>query len=154
MRQRNIFCFVLIKKQLDGDQAEPIKRLVSVFTDGAWDMAFAEYKGFSRPKLVVAQRHKPQAVMISAKGRVGVLGSNFNGAEDSIPMGTSDAALFSSANAIATIDGYVYAAGGWRSVCRRTEPGKWENLADRQTLPMPIATKSGLNVDGFSVIDG
>ena len=154
VRQKNIFYFSLIKRQEDGDETEPAKRLVSVFTDGAGNMAYSEYTKFSRPRLAVAHKPKSQAIMISAKGHVAVLGGNFNGLEDRIPLGKPDTPLNTSAHALVAIDGYVYAVGPWRAVCRRLEPGKWENLADRKTLPEPKPNSYGSSDDGFDVIDG
>lgn len=154
VRRNDIFCFLLIQKKEGGDQGEPATRLVSVFNDGSGDVGFGEYTGFELPKISVSRNPEEQAIMISLDGDVAVLGGGENDLEKKIPMGKRNSALLSSAVGIATIDGDIYAVGGWRSVCRRIGSGKWQNLADRASLPESKGTKNGLDNGGFSVIDG
>lgn len=137
----------------EGDETEPLKRLVNVFDDGSSEVGYAEYTGFTRPQIATSQHPKEQAVMIASNGSVAVLGGGESDLEKKIPMRRSGGALFTNVAGLATIDGHVYVAGGWRLVCRRLGPGNWENLADRATLPMPTGDH-GLNNGGFDVIDG
>lgn len=134
----------------------PTKRLVSIFTDGELDMSCGEYDSeyFGLARLTVVQRPIEQAIMVGLDGDVAALGSGVNDAEDSIPMGKADTPLFSSAHAIANIDGYAYVVGPWRTICRRTAPDVWENLAHRTSLPRPEPDKFGSTDDGFDCIAG
>jgi hypothetical protein len=53
-----------------------------------------------------------------------------------------------------TIGGYVYAAGGRRSVCRREGPNQWVKMWD-ESLPLPKVKKTpDYNRFGFEAIDG
>lgn len=153
VRNKDAFSFVCIKATKGKVGDEPNKRLINVFIDSG-DVEFIEYTGFAQPLLTVARKPLEQAVMVGIDGDVAVLGSGKHGLETEIPMGRDETPLFTSAAAIATIDGYVYAAGNWRTVCRRTAAGVWENIADRKTLSIPERNENGSNDDGFDAIDG
>ncbi len=153
VRSKVALSFICIKATNGTVEEEPNKRLVNVFLDTG-EVEFTEYTGFAHPSLTVARKPLEQAVMVGIDGVVAVLGSGIHGLETEIPMGSDETPLFTSASAIATIDGIVYAAGNWRTVCRRTAAGVWENMADRKTLPIPERNQHGSNDDGFDVIDG
>lgn len=153
--KKNAFYFVLLKRKRRGD-ADPDKRLVSVIVGDEEEMEFSEYDGeyFDLPKVAAAQYPNDQAVMVGLEGDVAVLGAEINDAEESIPIGTPALPLNTSANAIATIDGYVYVVGAWRSVCRRTKADTWENLARRDSIPSPKPAADGFSDGGFNAIAG
>ncbi|NHZ65611.1 hypothetical protein [Massilia genomosp. 1] len=153
VRSKHAFSFACIEAVDDFAVEEPNKRMVNVFTDTG-EIDYKEYTGFAWPFLAVARQPLEQAVMVGARGGVAVLGSGQRGMEAAIPMGSATAALVTSVNALATIDGLVYAAGPWRAVCRRTACGVWESLAGRDTLPEPERDAHGSNDEGFDVIDG
>lgn len=153
IRNKSAFSFLCIRHTEGVVKAEPNKRIVNLFTDSG-RIGYAEFSGFSRPLLTVARQPLEQAVMISAHGDVAVLGGGEKGMKEAIPMGRAETPLFTSAQAMTTINGLVYLAGAWRCICRRTSTGAWENLADRTTLPVPERNKHGSNQDGFDAIDG
>jgi hypothetical protein len=150
VRSRRIYSFVGI--QIERGDLEPDKRLVTFFPDERVGnkVGVSEYTGFRSPKLVIARKPKEQALMVARDGTVGVLGGGDDGMEKSIPMGNDDLPISSTVHALAAIDGHVYAAGGWRSVCYRESAGHWISL--RKTLPPP--TEASQPNSGFSGIDG
>lgn len=73
--------------------------------------------------------------------------------EQPIPRG-KNGAVDTTVRALATIDGYVYAVGSWRSVARRVGPNQWESVADRQgSMPSPKPNSWGSTNTGFDAID-
>ena len=154
VRSRNAFSFVVLESR--DDNSEPEKVLINYFPHDppGERLGGRIYTGFQFPKLAVSRKPKEQAIMVGMSGGVAVLGGGDDDMENSIPKGGPDQPLYTSAHALATIDGYVYAAGPWRAVCRRTGPNQWESLADRTTLPVPKRNSSGSNDEGFDAIDG
>lgn len=153
VRNKNVFSFIAIGEKGDNADAFPPVRLINILADKG-EMGFSEYTGFNWPNLAIARKPVEQAVMVSSHGYVAVLGAGERHVEAKIPIGTDTTPLFTSAQAVATIDGYLYAVGAWRAVCRRSAKGKWENLADRKTLPEPKENKHGSSSGGFEAIDG
>lgn len=159
VRARGIYSFVLLEdiaSQANAEDAEPLKRLVTYFVnvEGKPLLGWREFTGYAAPRLAVAQKPRPQAVMVSRDCGVAALGSGVGGMEADIPHGDPTKPMYTSVEAVATIDGYVYAAGPWRAVARRLGPNQWEGLADRKTLPVPKRNRSGSNNEGFNAIDG
>lgn len=154
VRSREAFSFSLVESE--ADPSEPRKALVNFFPfDPPGDRLGANmFTGFSAPLLAASNSPKGQALIVARDCTVGVLGSGDHGMESAIPHGDPTKPMYTSVEALATIDGYVYAAGPWRAVARRTGPGKWESLADRKSLPVPKRNSSGSNDEGFNAIDG
>ncbi|NHZ93418.1 hypothetical protein F2P45_31075 [Massilia sp. CCM 8733] len=153
---KNHFYFVLLEL-VEGNDISPRKRLVSIIVEDDDEViSCAEYDSeyFDLARLASVQKPTQQAVMVALDGDVAVMGSGFNGFEDSIPLGKPGLPLETSAHAVASIDGYAYVVGAWRSVCRRSALGQWETLADRSSLPKPEKNKFGRSNQGFKVIAG
>ncbi len=88
--------------------------------------------------------------MVAIDGTACVLGSGESDMEQPIPIGRSNSPIVSNVGALATIDGHVYATGGWRSVCYRESANHWVSL--RKNLPLP--TDETVFDVGFDGIDG
>lgn len=154
VRTSESFSFLL--QQINTGNEEPNKRLINFFpTDPPGDrIGFCEYGGYRFPKIAISKRPKEQAIMVSLAGAVGVLGGGDNGMEQDIPKGRPEKPIYTSVHALATIEGYVYATGPWRAVCRRVGPNHWEQVGDRNSLPVPKRGNSGLSNEGFNAIAG
>ncbi len=152
----NGYCFILSEVQAGRSSKEPLKRMVAYFPDfqGKPLLNWKEYRGFASPHLSIAYQPNEQAVMLALGGVVAVMGSGVSGMEQDVPHGDDSMPLFNGAHGIATIDGYIYAVGGWRTACRRVGPNQWENIVDRKTMPAPNGTETGLSLGGFGAIDG
>ncbi|NHZ40888.1 hypothetical protein [Massilia aquatica] len=152
---KNHFYFVLLEFVEHNDTA-PRKRLISIILgDDDEEILCAEYDAeyFDLARLTSVQYPEQHAVMVALDGDVAVMNSEYSRFEDSIPRGKRGSPLATSATAVASIDGYAYVVGAWRSVCRRIAPGQWETLADH-SLPTPERNKFGRSNQGFDVIAG
>lgn len=158
VRTKEIYSFVLVDLGRTRKNYEPDKRLVTYFKNyqgGPQEynnkplLNWQQYTGFPRPKLAISRTPKEQAVMVASDGSVAVLGAGYNDMEQAIPL-SKDGPLYSDMGALATIDGRVYAAGGWRHVCYRDAANHWVPI--RHNLPDPT-TKMNSDV-GFDAIDG
>ena len=154
VRAKNIFSFLLVS--ISEDQDHSTKRILnfSPTRPVGSRIGYTDYSGFDFPKLVAAQKPKDQALMVGMRGGVATLGSGDNLMEKSIANGSPSTPIYTSAHGLTTIDGYVYATGGWRAVCRRVAANQWEFVGDRSTLPVPKRGSSGSNNQGFSAIAG
>lgn len=154
VRSKSAFSFILFENIDDGDIAQ--KRMINYFADRTSEdnIGCSQYLGFIRPKLAISKTPKEQAVMVSSDCSTAVLGGGDDEMEQSIPKGGPDQPLYTSVHGLATIDGYVYATGGWRGVCRRIGPNQWEQMGDRTTLPVPKRNDFGSNTEGFNAIGG
>lgn len=154
IRTKTIFSFLLVENM--AENAEPAKRILNYFPNKPIGerIGFSEYNGFRFPKLAVSLYPKAQAVMVSLKSAVAVLGGGSDEIEQDIPNGRPEKPIYTSVHALATIDGYIYATGPWRAVCRRVGPNLWEQIGDRQTLPVPKRGSSGSSNEGFNAIAG
>lgn len=153
---KNHFYFVLLEL-VEGNDIAPRKRLVSISLENDDEyIVCAEYdrEYFDLARLASVQHPSQQAVMVALDGDVAVMGGDISEFEDSIPLGEPGSPLATSANTVVSIDGFAYVVGPWRSVCKRIAPGKWENLADRSSLPKPERNKFGRSNQGFEVIAG
>jgi hypothetical protein len=154
VRSKSVFSFIAFENIDDGDKAK--KRMINYFADRTSEdnIGCSQYSGFTRPKLAISRTPKEQAVMISSDGGVAVLGGGDDDMEQSIPMG-DDLSQSSDVAALATIDGHVYAAGGWRGVGYRQDANQWVSL--RKSLPLPnekTQRDAGFNgIDGYSAND-
>lgn len=153
---KNHFYFVLLEL-VEGNDISPRKRLVSISLENDDEhIVCAEYDNeyFDLACLASVQHPSQQAVMVALDGDVAVMKGDISEFEDSIPLGEPGSPLATSAHAVFSIDGFAYVVGPWRSVCKRIAPGKWENLADRRSLPKPERNQFGRSNQGFNVIAG
>ncbi|MDQ1834712.1 hypothetical protein [Massilia scottii] len=154
VRSRTAFSFLAVEGGLNSDASN--KRFLSYFTDepSGSNLGMRSYSGFAGARLAASTRPKEQAIMVSRHCAVGVLGGGAPALETAIPHGKPELPLYTSMNALSTIDGMVYAVGPWRAVCRRLGADRWESVGDRKTLPVPKRNHFGTNDDGFHAIDG
>ncbi|WP_234384342.1 hypothetical protein [Paracidovorax avenae] len=148
VRDVSTFTFLLLQDQADAAGGD--KRLLTYFPHDEDDrLDWTTYEGFSGPKLAASTTPKNQAIMVSRNRLVAALGGGDDDMETPIPKET----IFSCFDLV-TINGSIYAAGPWRTVCKRVGPNQWESLiGDRSTLPLP--PKVGASNDGgFDAIDG
>lgn len=155
LRSKNVACFLLNKLKTENGEPQ-VQRVVNLFLDrsgdGSW--GYGEYTGFLHGMLAASEKPKSQAIAVNGRGSVVVIGSGFSGLEKPIPLG-SEGKLDTSCRELRTVDGYVYAAGPWRSVCRRIEADRWERVGDRSSLPSPPQNEHGFSIGGgFDTIDG
>ena len=154
VRAKNAYSFVLLQ---DIDNASHgYKRLLNFFPDDppGQRLGGSQYEDFVFPKLSASQVPKNQAVMVSLECEVAVIGGGDNVEESRIPKGDPSKPLWSGCLNLATIDGYVYAVGHARSVCRRDSSNNWVSIVDRKTMPKPEPDKLGFVHGGFEAIDG
>ena len=150
VRARKAYSFSLVELS---EINEKEKRIVTYFqddNDGNWQ----GYFGFAGLNLACAKFPSEQAVMVARDGSVAVLGSGVSDMEKSIESNAPSTPIYTSVHGLATIEGYVYATGPWRAVCRRVAANKWEFVGDRNTLPVPKRNSSGSNNQGFDAIAG
>ncbi len=150
VRSADIFSFLLLEAK--DDAAGGHKRLLSYYPyDDAGDrLDWTTYEGFDSPKLIASAAPNNQALMVCLNNQVAAFGGGDDDMEQDIPK----EALFS-CNGLATIDGHVYAAGSWRTVCKRMGPNAWESLiGDRNTLPLPPKVDKYFSDGGFKAIAG
>ncbi|RSZ59022.1 hypothetical protein HF313_25200 [Massilia atriviolacea] len=154
VRSRTAFSFVAVEHISDSDLGN--KRLINYFIDkpAGKNLGASKYTGFAGVRLAVSSKPKGQAIIVSRNCAVGVLGAGEDAREEPIPYGRPDSPLYTTMHALATIDGLVYAVGGWRAVCRRVGKDQWESIVDRTSLPVPERNEFGSNDDGFHAIDG
>ncbi|MFI8614545.1 hypothetical protein ACIGHN_03465 [Acidovorax sp. NPDC077693] len=155
IRSNRVFSFLLL--QTIDDAANGDRRLLNYFPDDADGerLDWMDYEGFAAPKIAATSQPKDQVVLIGRDCVVAVLGGGDGGMESPIPNGNAKTILDSSCHGVATIEGQVYAVGGWRGVCRRLGPNSWESLAgDRSTLPTPKRLSYGGTDGGFNAIAG
>lgn len=149
VRDKNSFSFLLLEK-ID-DAANGMRRVLNYFPDdpAGERLGHIDLTGFSNPKLAASRYPKNQAVVIASDRTSCALGSGDGGMESAIPGDT----LFACFD-LATIDEVVYAAGPWRTACKRRGPSDWETLTgDRSTLPLPPRVGAS-NDGGFDAIAG
>lgn len=147
IRARDAVAFALCESSKEKSNKAPSKRVLNYFLDGSEDYGYHQVGGFDLPVLTIAHKPKTQSIMLGSDGAVVVQGGGDSGMEEAIPVGLN-MALESSVKAVTTIDGHVYAVGGWRSVCRRTKANTWENMVDRAQMPMPKMSAEGLPIGG------
>jgi hypothetical protein len=151
--RKNAYCFLLFEQhKTDKSNDEPKKRLVTYFPDfdGKPLVNGHNFFGFENPHLIIANKPKEQAIMLGLSGSVAVLGSGEGGLQDKIPRGKG-LVMQGGVKAATNIDGYVYVAGGWRSVARRVDTNKWESIVDRKSMPEPKSA-DGIDPGGFRAI--
>jgi hypothetical protein len=152
--KRDEYSFLLAADSPDGASSNR-KRLLNISLNDADNrLNGTDYNGFSLPCLAVSHAPQKQSVMIALDGGVAVLGAGDDDMEQDIPYSGDHAAITTSVQGVATIDGYVYATGPWRSVCRRLGPNQWESIVDRASMPMPARNSYGSNSEGFTAIAG
>jgi hypothetical protein len=146
VRRKDAFSFLLIKDaEREQDQ---VRRIVNVFLDENPRFGASTYFGFAAPHLAISRKPVEQAVMISLDGSVAVLGGGYDDVETNIVQ-SENGPLFGGAMNAATIDGFIYVAGGRRRICFREAPGKWTSI--RLNLP-DVEGRAG-HV-GFSALAG
>ena len=151
VRSKQAFTFYLCETLGAKTKREPEKRLMTFFTDDG-EVGGRQLTGFDGAHVAVANTPLVQAILVSRSGGVAVHGSGTAGMENAIPMGPELAARTDIA-ALTTIDGYIYAVGGWRAVCRRTAANQWESMAhDGNGMPKPKG-KNGMTDSHFEAID-
>ncbi|MDR2153823.1 MAG: hypothetical protein LBE78_02170 [Burkholderiaceae bacterium] len=117
-------------------------------------IGWQRFNGFRSPILEASRQPLNQAIVVSLDCDVGVLGAGATGLENNIPNGKSTDCMNTSCQGLKTIDGVLYATGGWRSVCRRIGANRWENIVSRKSMPLPAQLDYGGTDGGFRAIDG
>lgn len=154
VRARNVFYFLLLEDIPDAVNGN--RRMINYFPedDPGDRVGTMGLTGFAGPKLAASQNPKNQAVVVARDCTVCALGGGDGGMESPILTGDPPTKpLWSGCFNLATIDGYIYAVGPARSVCRREGPNNWASIVDRNTMPKPQAIDNFVQ-GGFYAIDG
>jgi hypothetical protein len=154
IRQSAVFSFLLFQHGDDPYGAD--KRLLNYFPNDAPGERFGDRNllGFENPQLAITKYPTEKAVVVSMHGGVIVLGAGpGSGMEQKIPHGRDDLPMYTNVSGITSINGYVYAVGGWRAVAKRVDANQWVAVHDRKTLPKP-RSNGGLATGGFRAISG
>ena len=153
IRKRDIFSFLLLEQK--EDSANGLKKMVNYLPNElvGEKIGWVEFDGFQIPRIEVSQLPVNQAIMVSLDCCVAALGAGMDDMEKAISMG-KNGCLITSCHGLKNIGGMIYATGGWRSVCRRIGPDRWESIVDRASMPEPARLDYGGTDGGFDALDG
>ncbi|MCG8426034.1 MAG: hypothetical protein MI754_01600 [Chromatiales bacterium] len=145
----------LAEGEEDPDEADVPKRLLNVLLDEPENDRYGStlLTGFRIINVQVSQVPKPQAVAVDYPGQVFVMGSGDDNMENEVPYDDEKGPRRGGMIKLRNIDGYVYAAGGRRSICRREGPNHWVPMW--QNMPRPKVKRRVDSHDyGFEDVDG
>lgn len=161
VRKKDILYFVFEQERDEGKNAPPKNevrtRVVYCINDSIPEdiWGFSSFKGMQRLKAGVSYQPKEQFVGVSLNDHVYVLGSGDDELEDDIPNWYQHGPKGNRGGTrhLRTIDGYLYAIGGNRSVLRRERRERWQFVGD---IPFDSDKDKGVgfgDMDGFSAQD-
>lgn len=157
VRDRNIFSFILLQ-DWDCDTPRPFEEelttlYVAYFSDegplGRWGSD--DLYGFAGMMAGASQKPLWQNINIDRLGQVYVKGSGVTEIENTIPGGGGEGPMRGDVRRLKQINGWLYASGGGRSLCKRLGRNDWEEIG---VLPPEGKGEVGFDdFDGFSEAD-
>lgn len=154
VRNRNAFYFTL-RNEEQGVNAGPTqqetveKRILTFWLNKPEDKrsSHATLNGFARVHAGATLLPAEQFIGVDASGHVYAIGGGVAEMQDMIPK-SKEGPLRGAVRRVRTIQGYLYAVGGFHSVCRRVGRNQWESLGFN--LPIPINPTEDEYVDAIS----
>ncbi|MCG8426035.1 MAG: hypothetical protein MI754_01605 [Chromatiales bacterium] len=140
----------------DPDEADVIKRLTNILLDNPESQryGYSDLVGFRITNIEASQIPKPQVVAADYSAGVYVMGSGDDHLEtQQVPYDDEKGPQRGGMIKLRNIDGYVYTAGGRRSICRREGPNHWVPLWKNMPLPK-VKRRVDFEDYGFEDIDG
>ncbi|MDR0701501.1 MAG: hypothetical protein LBF61_03665 [Azoarcus sp.] len=110
--------------------------------------------GWETMQICGSQHNEDKIVCVEAYANIYAAGGGQAEKEDPIPKGP-DGPCRGAIQRVRMIDGMLYAAGGWNTVCRRRGRNDWESLC--LNLPVPKSNKFDIEeseIMGLEDIDG
>lgn len=138
------------------DEWDLEKRFLNVFLDRDSSQRYGRtnINGYGVTGIAAATLPMKHAVAVDYGGQVTARGKGVTGDESTPTRDDVNGPIRGGMIKLRTIGGYVYAAGGRRSICRREGPNHWVKMWD-PSLPLPKVRKTpDYNRFGFEAIDG
>ena len=148
VRTKDVFYFVLFQ---DWDDSKPKPfddeletRLVPLFLAKENKWSHSVLTGFGGLMAGAAQYPMSQGVMVDRHAQVFSFGGGLFEVENNIPGGGGMGPMRGGVRRIKQIDGWLYASGGLRSLCKRLGRNEWQEIG-----PLPPEGRGETGFDDF-----
>lgn len=148
VRTKDIFYFILFQ-DWDDDKPRPFdeeleSRLVPLFLAKEKKWSHSVLTGFGGLMAGATRYPESKGVMIDRHKQVYAIGGGAREVESKIPGGRGLGPLRGGARRVKQIDGWLYVAGGFRSLCRRVGRNDWAEVG-----PLPPKGKGEVGFNDF-----